>query len=68
MEVLDFITRLILIPGVLLFIFTFIPEAIKDIKQWKRLFARADSKAANRKKKTVSVHTAAPVYPNSFNY
>jgi|GEM_PF-5648909 len=34
--ILDFLTRLVLIPIIYLFILAFIPEAIKDVKQWKK--------------------------------
>lgn len=34
MDILDFFTRLVLIPVIYLFILAFIPEAIKDIKEW----------------------------------
>ena len=33
--ILDFLTRLVLIPIIYLFILAFIPEAIKDVKKWK---------------------------------
>lgn len=36
MFLLDFFTRLILIPGCLLFVLCFIPEVIKDTRMWKK--------------------------------
>lgn len=65
LKVLDFIVRFIFLPGILLFILSFIPEAIKDIKEWKMLFA-TNSKQKVRKRKTVQT-TAATVCSNSFS-
>ncbi|HRC81768.1 MAG TPA: hypothetical protein PLF27_10320 [Sedimentibacter sp.] len=52
---LDIFTRAIFIPGVLLYtLYSFIPEAIKDIKEWSKLFRSPE-------KETVRIHTFVPV-------
>lgn len=54
MNSLDIITRAILIPLVFIYIFTFFKEeAIKDIREWRKLFSS--------KKKTAQTCTVPPV-------
>lgn len=67
MQALDFFTRLIFIPGIFLFIISFIPEAANDIKEWKKLFIQESSKTKRKNKKAVQIKTVAPVYSNSFS-
>jgi len=63
MQILDFIVRAVFIPGTLLVIvIKFIPEAIKDVKEWKSLFT------TEPKRKTVKIPASAKAqYSNSFS-
>lgn len=50
---LDIFTRAILIPGAAIYIlYLFIPEAVKDVKEWSKLFVS--------EKKTARTRTVAP--------
>lgn len=44
MQLLDWFTRLILLPGVFVMFFLFIPEAFKDIREWRKTIFGANAR------------------------
>ena len=47
MEALDWFTRLLLLPGIILMFIRFIPEAAEDVRQWSAMLTE-DSKERAR--------------------
>lgn len=66
MSILDFIVRLIFIPGIFILIIFFIFEAIKDVRKWRKLFIPVDRKTHYRKRKAAQVYTGPMVNLNSY--
>lgn len=62
---LDLLTRAIFLPAVIIYILRFIPEVMKDLKEYRVILFGVPAKSRKRKK-AATVHTAATVsYRNS---
>ncbi|MCT4584082.1 MAG: hypothetical protein N4A54_04070 [Peptostreptococcaceae bacterium] len=68
-NVLDFLFRVIIIPGTLLFMFSSVPQIRKDIKEFAKLIFSRDKRVRRKKRKTAYVQSRSKVaYTNSFSY